>query len=47
MDPVVRGEILVNKFKVILVGHVGNHTKDAYKLYNPESKRVILSRDIN
>ena len=24
-----------------------NHTRDKYKLYNPDSKRVIITRDVN
>ena len=28
------------------VGYFYNHTRDTHKLYNPETKRVIITRDI-
>ena len=31
---------------MIIVGYVDNHTRDMYKLYNPETKRVITTRDV-
>ena len=34
-------------FKVIMVGYVENSTRDTHKLYNPETKRVIMTRDVN
>ena len=33
-------------FKEIMVGYFYNHTRDTHKLYNPETKRVIITRDI-
>ena len=33
-------------FKAILVGYAYNYMRDTYKLYNPETKRVIITRDI-
>ena len=33
-------------FKAIMVGYANNHTRDTYKLYNLETKRVIMPRDI-
>ena len=33
-------------YKVIMVVYSENHARDTYKLYNPETKRVIMSRDI-
>ena len=30
----------------IMVGYSDNHTRDTYKLYNPETKRVIMTRDV-
>ena len=33
-------------FKAIMVGYANNHTRDTYKLYNPETKRVIMTRDV-
>ena len=38
---------MTNKtFKAIMVGYANNHTRDTYKLYNLETKRVIIPRDI-
>ena len=34
------------KFKAIMMVYDGKHTRDTYKLYNPETKRVILTRDV-
>ena len=33
-------------FKAIMMGYVKNHTRDTYKCYNPEIKRVIMTRDV-
>ena len=32
--------------KSIISGYAENHTRDTYKLYNPDTKRVIMSRYI-
>ena len=29
-----------------MVGYADNHTRDTYNLYNPETKRVIMNRDV-
>ena len=29
-----------------MVENADNHTRDTYKLYNPETKRVIINRDV-
>ena len=34
------------KFKVIMVGYDVKHTRDTYKLYNPETKRIIITRGV-
>ena len=34
------------KIKAIMVGYADNHTRDTYKLYKPETKRVIMTRDV-
>ena len=31
-------------FKAIIVGYVENHTRYTYKLYNPDTKRLIMTR---
>ena len=33
-------------FKAIMVGYANNCTRDTYNLYNPEKKRVIMTRDV-
>ena len=33
-------------FKTIMVGYADIHTRDTYKSYNPETKRVIMTRDV-
>ena len=30
-------------YKTIIVGYVENHTRNTYKLYNPETDRVIMT----
>ena len=34
------------KFKSIMVRYVDNQKRDMYKLYNPDTKRFIMTRDI-
>ena len=34
-------------YKSIMVGYAYNHTRETYKFYNPETKRVVMTRDIN
>ena len=29
-----------------MVGYTDNHTRDTYKLYNPENNRVIMTRGV-
>ena len=33
-------------FKVIMMRYAGNHTRDTQKLYNPETKIVVITRDV-
>ena len=33
-------------FNAIMVGYTDNNTRDTYKLYNTETKRVIMNRDV-
>ena len=35
------------KYKAIMIGYADNHAIDRYKLYKPEIKRVIMTRDVN
>ena len=39
-------EMMDKTFKPIMVGYADNHTRDTYKLYNLETNRVIMTRDI-
>ena len=32
--------------KCVMVGYARNHTGDTYRMYNPGTKRIILSRDV-
>ena len=34
------------KFKAIIVVYYKNYTRDTYKLYNSETKTVIMTRDV-
>ena len=34
-----------NTFKDIVIGYAENHTRDMYRLYNPDTKRVVMTRD--
>ena len=29
-----------------MVGYANNHTRETYKLYDPETKRVVMTRDV-
>ena len=40
-------QIIDKVFKAIMVGYAENNTRDTYKLFNLETKRVIMTRDIN
>ena len=33
-------------YKAIMVGYVDNHTRNTYKLYIIDTKRVIMTRDV-
>ena len=48
---VTKREKILNKFeeraiKCIFVGYSTTHSGDTYRMYNPETKRIILSRDV-
>ncbi len=42
----LKGKLDRKSKKCIMVGYAENHTNDCYRLYNPETQRIILSRDI-
>ena len=33
--------------KMVMVGYAKNHAADTYRMYNPETKKISLSRDIH
>ena len=33
-------------YNAIMVGYAYNHTRYTYKLYNPDTNRVIMTRDV-
>ena len=33
-------------FKVVMVGYASNHAVGVYRLYNPQTNRIIMSRDV-
>ena len=43
---VFRKQMEDKKFKAIMVGYAYNDTREAYKLYNPETKRSVVNRDV-
>ena len=48
---VTKREKILNKLeeravKCIFVGYSTSHLGDMYRMYNPETKRIILSRDV-
>ena len=43
----VRKQMTDKTYKAIMVGYVDNHTRDTYKLYNHDTKRFIMTRDVN
>ena len=41
-----RKQMTDKRFKSIMVGYADNHTRDTNKLYNPDTKRVIITRAV-
>ena len=39
-------KITEKTFKAIIGGYANTHMRDTYKMYNPETKRVIMTRDV-
>jgi len=42
----LKGKMEDRAIKCIMVGYGNNHSGDTYRLYNPSTKRIILSRDV-
>ena len=42
----IKGQMKDKTYKAIMVGYAKTCTRDTYKIYNPETKRVFMSRYI-
>ena len=45
-DVKIKGKLMERAIKCVMVGYARNHTGDTYRMYNPGTKRIILSRDV-
>ena len=45
-DTKIKGKLSERAIKCIMVGYARNHARDVYRLYNPSTKRISLSRDV-
>ena len=45
-DMKIKGKLMEQAIKCIMVGYTQNHAGDTYRMYNPATKRIILSRDV-
>ena len=45
-DTKIKGKLAERAIKCIMVGYARNHSGDVYRLYNPSTKRILLSRGI-
>ena len=42
----IQNQITDNIFTAVMVGYADNNMRYTYKLYNPKTKRVIMTRDV-
>ena len=42
----IKKKIMEKTYKAIMVGYPDNHKRDTYYMYNPETKRVTMTRDV-
>jgi hypothetical protein len=42
----MKGKFKEKATKMVFVGYAENHARDVYRMYNPETKRIIETRDI-
>jgi hypothetical protein len=42
----IKAKLDDRSFKCFFVGYADNHARDAYRMYNPVTKRVIVTRDV-
>ena len=45
-DTKMKGKLAERAVKCIMVGYARNHAGDVYRLYNPNTKRILVSRDV-
>ena len=45
-DVKMKGKLAERAINCIMVGYARNHAGDVYRLYNPSTKRILLSRDV-
>ena len=42
----INNQMTYKTYKSIMIGYADNHTRDTYKLYNTEIKRVVITRGV-
>ena len=42
----IKGKLEAKAWRGFLVGYTKDHSGDCYRIWNPDTKRVILSRDV-
>ena len=42
----IKKQMMEKTYKAFMFGYVDNHIRDTYKLYKPDTKRVIMRRDV-
>ncbi len=42
----MKGKLDRRSERCVMVGYAENHAEDCYRLYNPETQKIIISRDI-
>ncbi len=45
-EPKRTSKLEPKSFKCLLLGHADHHTRDTYRLYNPETKSILISRNV-
>ena len=45
-DPNKKGKLDDKSIKCILLGYADHHTADTYRLYNPQTRSILLSRNV-
>ena len=42
----IKGKMKPRSMRCVMVGYASNHSADTYLMYNPRTRKVIMSRDI-